>query len=130
MLVISNHQVNQQVVAECLRTILPNLHCHSLFQVHSETQAVPSHVRSDATRLARGASAATHRLRISDSTGVRFQELGIDLAVAQGAVAQFERTQGRLEGLMLADLAGVVFLGQDALPASNTRREVAATLTA
>lgn len=52
----------------------------------------------------------------------------LDLSVAQGAMAELECPQGRLQGLVLARLARVVLLSQDALAGRDTGREVTATL--
>ena len=48
--------------------------------------------------------------------------------MAEGAVAQLEGAQSRIKGLMLADLASVVLLGQDTLARGDTRREMTTTL--
>ena len=50
--------------------------------------------------------------------------------MAQRAVAKLESPQGRLQGLMLANLASIVLLGKDALTRSYAAREVTATLAA
>ena len=43
-------------------------------------------------------------------------------------MAQLEGAQSRIKGLMLADLASVVLLGQDTLARGDARREVTTTL--
>ena len=48
--------------------------------------------------------------------------------MAESAVAQLEGAQSRIKGLMLADLASVVLLGQDTLARGDTCREVTTTL--
>ena len=50
--------------------------------------------------------------------------------MAQRAVAKLESPQGRLQGLMLANLASIVLLGKDALARSYAAREVTAALAA
>ena len=56
------------------------------------------------------------------------EELRVNPSVAEGAVAQLEGAQSRIKGLMLADLASVVLLGQDTLARGDARREVTSTL--
>ena len=50
--------------------------------------------------------------------------------MAESAVAELEGSQSRIKGLMLADLASVVFLSQDTLARSDAWREVTTTLPA
>ena len=57
------------------------------------------------------------------------EELRVNPSVAEGAVAQLEGAQSRIKGLMLADLASVVLLGQDTLARGDARREVTTTLS-
>ena len=56
------------------------------------------------------------------------EELRVNPSVAEGAVAQLEGAQSRIKGLMLADLASIVLLGQDTLARGDTGREVTTTL--
>jgi hypothetical protein len=64
------------------------------------------------------------------SFGGFFGIVEIDLAMAEGTVLQLQVAKFALEGLVLASLARVVLLRQDALPTRNARREMTSTLFA
>ena len=54
----------------------------------------------------------------------------VDLSVAERAVLELEVVEFTLKGLVLAGLAGVVLLSEDALATGNAGREVTAALSA
>lgn len=71
-----------------------------------------SSISSDPSLLA---STATGTCCRGSSARASFEELGLDLSMTECAMAKLERSEGRLERLMLAYLAGVVLLGEDTL---------------
>lgn len=58
-----------------------------------------------------------------------FQELRLNLSMAQSAVTKFESAQGRFQGLMLTRLASVVLLSQNRLSTGDAGAKMTATFT-